>query len=56
MRSAAPHGDAVRLQVAGEQDLIADVTPAATRELVLSPGREVWLAVKETAVTTYDAS
>jgi molybdate transport system ATP-binding protein len=36
-------------------DLIADVTPAATRELALAPGREVWLAVKETAITTYAA-
>lgn len=55
VRSAAPHGDAVRLQVRGEQDLIADVTPAATRDLGLAPGRQVWLSVKETAITTYDA-
>ncbi|MBO0608926.1 ABC transporter ATP-binding protein [Myceligenerans salitolerans] len=53
VRGAAPHGDAVRLQVHGEQDLIADVTPAATRELGLVPGRPVWLSVKETAITTY---
>jgi molybdate transport system ATP-binding protein len=51
--SAAPHGDAVRLLVGGEQELIADVTPAATAELGLAPGREVWLSVKETAVETY---
>ncbi|WP_223163560.1 ABC transporter ATP-binding protein [Nocardioides humilatus] len=55
VRGAAPHGDAIRLQVSGERDLIADVTPAASRELALAPGREVWLSVKETAVTTYDA-
>jgi molybdate transport system ATP-binding protein len=55
VRSAAPHGDAVRLQVSGERELIADVTPAATRELRLAPGREVWLSVKETAITTYHA-
>jgi len=54
VRSAAPHGDAVRLQVrTGERDLLADVTPAATRELGLAPGQQVWLAVKETAVTRY---
>lgn len=54
VRSAAPHGDAVRLQVAtGTQDLLADVTPAATRDLALAPGQSVWLAVKETAVTRY---
>ncbi|MEZ0579587.1 ABC transporter ATP-binding protein [Nocardioides sp. MH1] len=55
VRGAAPHGDAIRLQVEGERPLIADVTPAASRELALAPGREVWLSVKETAVTTYDA-
>jgi molybdate transport system ATP-binding protein len=51
--SASPHGDAVRLLVRGEHDLIADVTPAATAELALAPGREVWLSVKETAVDAY---
>jgi len=56
VRGAAPHGDAIRLQVTGERDLIADVTPAASRELALAPGQRVWLSVKETAVTTYDAN
>jgi len=51
--SAAPHGDAVRLLVGADRELIADVTPAATTELGLVPGREVWLSVKETAVRTY---
>ncbi|WP_460820719.1 ABC transporter ATP-binding protein [Nocardioides ungokensis] len=51
--SAAPHGDAVRILVAADRELIADVTPAATAELGLVPGREVWLSVKETAVRTY---
>lgn len=57
VRGAAPHGDAVRLQVGTDAgpDLIADVTPAATRELGLAPGRRVWLAVKETAITTYSS-
>ena len=49
----APHGDAIRLEVSGSQPLLADVTAAATRELGLEPGREVWLSVKETAVQTY---
>jgi molybdate transport system ATP-binding protein len=53
VRSVSPHGDAIRLQVAADPDLIADVTPRATRELDLAPGREVWLSVKETAVQTY---
>ncbi len=53
VRSLAPHGDAIRLQVAADPDLIADVTPRATRELDLSLGREVWLSVKETAIQSY---
>ncbi len=53
--SLAPHGDAVRLLVTGEHELLADVTPAAVAELALSPGREVWLSVKETAVRSYAA-
>jgi len=53
--SLAPHGDAVRLLVTGEHDLLADVTPAAVAELALAPGREVWLSVKETAVRSYAA-
>ena len=54
--SAAPHGDAIRLLVDAGPELIADVTPAATRELGLEPGREVWLSVKETAVETYSVA
>ena len=53
--SATPHGDAVRLLVDTGRELLADVTPASVVELGLSPGREVWLAVKQTAVTTYEA-
>ena len=51
--SAVPHGDAVRLLVGADPELIADVTPAATTELGLAPGRDVWLSVKETAVQTW---
>ncbi len=53
VRSVAPHGDAVRLQVGTDPALIADVTPLAARDLGLEPGRAVWLSVKETAVSTY---
>lgn len=53
VRTLAPHGDAVRVQVAAHPDLIADVTPLAARDLALEPGTEVWLAVKATAVTSY---
>ena len=54
--SLAPHGDAVRLLVSGEHNLLADVTPEAVTELGLTPGREVWLSVKETAVRSYVAA
>jgi molybdate transport system ATP-binding protein len=53
--SLAPQGDAVRLLVAGEHELLADVTKAAVAELRLAPGRQVWLSVKETAVESYEA-
>ena len=53
--SLAPHGDAVRLLVSGEHDLLADVTPESVAELGLTPGRDVWLSVKETAVRGYAA-
>jgi molybdate transport system ATP-binding protein len=53
--SVAPHGDALRVLVHGDRDLLADVTPAAAAELGLAPGRDVWLSVKETAVTSYAA-
>jgi molybdate transport system ATP-binding protein len=53
--SLAPHGDAVRLLVSGEHELLADVTPTSVAELRLAPGRSVWLSVKETAVDVYNA-
>ena len=53
--SLAPHGDAVRLLVHASPDLLAGLTPAATTELGLAPGREVWLSAKATAVSRYGA-
>lgn len=54
VEDVAPHGDAVRVLVRAHPDLIADVTLAAATELDLTPGREVWLSVKETAVRRYE--
>jgi molybdate transport system ATP-binding protein len=51
----AAHGDAVRLSVDAGPIILADITPAAAAEMALAPGREVWLAVKETAVDWYPA-
>jgi molybdate transport system ATP-binding protein len=53
---ATPHGTSVRLLVTGARELLADVTPEATAELGLVPGREVWLSVKESAVSSYSAT
>ena len=56
--SLVPHGDAVRLRVERTDDvvLLADVTPEASVDLGLAPGTDVWLSVKATAVTSYDAA
>jgi len=51
----AVHGTTVRLLVSGERDVLADVTPGAVSELDLAPGREVWVSVKESAITRYSA-
>ncbi len=51
----AVHGTSVRVLVKAEQDVLADVTPEAVRELELQPGREVWVSVKESALTRYAA-
>jgi molybdate transport system ATP-binding protein len=55
VESVVPHGDALRVLVTTRPPLLADVTPAAVRELGLTPGAEVWLAAKETSMTWYDA-
>lgn len=49
------HGDTVRVQVQGDPDVLADLTPAAVAELRLGVGSPVWAAVKATEVRTYAA-
>ena len=53
-RSAEPHR-AVRVGVEGEMPVVAEVTPAAVRELDLAEGGEVWVSVKATEITVYPA-
>jgi molybdate transport system ATP-binding protein len=48
-------GDRVRLRVEGNPSLVAEVTPAAIRELGLDEGAEVWVSVKATDITIYPA-
>jgi len=45
--------DRVRLDLEGQPSALADITPAAVAELSLSPGSQVWLAVKATEVAVY---
>ena len=44
-------GDRVRVRVTGAMPLVAEITPAALRELELSEGTPVWTAVKATEIT-----
>ena len=49
------HGDLVRLFVAGPPDVIVDVTTHAMAELRLGVAEPVWLSIKATDLTVYDA-
>jgi molybdate transport system ATP-binding protein len=48
-------GDHVRVDLAGPLALAADITAAALADLGLSPGAEVWAAVKATETRAYPA-
>lgn len=48
-------GNRVRVRIDGEVPLVAEVTPAALRELNLVEGGEVWLSFKSTEVSVYPA-
>ncbi|MGH2473096.1 MAG: ABC transporter ATP-binding protein [Candidatus Limnocylindria bacterium] len=48
-------GDRVRVGVEGEMPIVAEVTPAAVRDLDLAEGGEVWVSVKATEITVYPA-
>jgi molybdate transport system ATP-binding protein len=52
-----PHGDGVRVEVAGAPDestaILAEVTPAAVADLELVPGSAVWAAVKASDIEVY---
>jgi molybdate transport system ATP-binding protein len=53
--TVARHGDALRVELAGDLPVAADITPAAAVHLGLEPGREVWATVKATEVRAYRA-
>ena len=48
-------GDRVRVAIEGEMPIVAEVTPAAVRELGLAEGGELWVSVKATEITVYPA-
>ncbi|HEX7263893.1 MAG TPA: ABC transporter ATP-binding protein [Candidatus Dormibacteraeota bacterium] len=48
-------GNRVRVRIDGEVPLVAEVTPAALRDLNLVEGGEVWLSFKSTDVGVYPA-
>jgi molybdate transport system ATP-binding protein len=49
------HGERVRVRVKSPVPLVAEVTPAAVRDLRLHAGGAVWVAVKATEVSVYPA-
>jgi molybdate transport system ATP-binding protein len=48
-------GDRLRVGLDGEMPIVAEVTPAAVRELDLAEGGEIWVSVKATEITVYPA-
>ena len=50
-----PHGDVLRVHLAGPVPLLADVTPAALADLRVGEGDEVFAAVKATEIDVYPA-
>jgi molybdate transport system ATP-binding protein len=49
------HGDNLRIQLSGPITAAADVTPAAAAHLHLTPGQQVWAAVKAAETRAYPA-
>ena len=48
-------GDGGRVRIDGDVPIVAEVTPAALKELNLVEGGEVWLSFKATDVGVYPA-
>ena len=48
-------GDRVRVRLEGTPTIVAEVTPAAARELSLERGGPVWISVKATEITVFPA-
>ncbi len=48
-------GDRVRVHVAGDLPIVAEITPAAVAELGIAEGAPVWVSVKATETVVYPA-
>ena len=48
-------GDRVRVLVAAEPPIVAEITPAAVAELQIVEGANVWISVKATELVVYPA-
>jgi molybdate transport system ATP-binding protein len=48
-----PALDCVRVRVGGALPLVAEITPAACRELALATGQHVWVALKATEIEVF---
>jgi len=55
VESIESFADRVRVSVRGPLRTVAEVTPAAVRDLGLGPGSQVWLAVKAAEIELYPA-
>ena len=57
VRTLEPHGEGVRVEIAGVPELgssiLAEITPAAAADLALTTGSELWAAVKASEIETY---
>ncbi len=51
VESIEPLGETSRVQLGAPLPLTADITPAATEDLGLAPGRSIWVAIKATEIS-----
>ncbi|MGW1073296.1 ABC transporter permease [Streptomyces sp. NPDC002537] len=51
VREIAAQGGRLRVLVAGEPDVVAEITPSAAADLALKEGLPVWVSIKATEIT-----
>lgn len=55
VRGLESRGEISRVQLTGAPDVLVDVTHIAVRDLDMSPGTQLWAALKATEIRTYPA-